>query len=193
VYRKSAYRVKERITRLATGSNDVKKEHHHDRARSDEPKKKRSQMMAIRVLLADDHRIVRDGLRTLITKQEDMDVVGEAEDGRSAIELTKKLLPDVVIMDVTMPDMNGITATRKIIEEIQSVKVIALSMHSDRRFVSGMMDAGALGYLLKDCAFEELADAIRTVYSNERYLSAQVADKINPFLNDPGKFKKNLL
>jgi DNA-binding NarL/FixJ family response regulator len=66
-------------------------------------------------------------------------------------------------------------------------------MHSDRRFVSGMMDAGALGYLLKDCAFEELADAIRTVYSNERYLSAQVADKINPFLNDPGKFKKNLL
>jgi len=149
--------------------------------------------MAIRVLLADDHRIVRDGLRTLITKQEDMDVVGEAEDGRSAIELTKKLLPDVVIMDVTMPDMNGITATRKIIEEIQSVKVIALSMHSDRRFVSGMMDAGALGYLLKDCAFEELADAIRTVYSNERYLSAQVADKINPFLNDPGKFKKNLL
>jgi DNA-binding NarL/FixJ family response regulator len=135
-------------------------------------------MVSIRVLLADDHRIVRDGLRTLIMKQKDMEVVGEAEDGRTAVAMTKKLLPDVVIMDITMPDMNGITATRKIVGEIPGVKVIALSMHSDRRFVSGMLDAGALGYLLKDCAFEELADAIRMVHSNERYLSPQVADRV---------------
>jgi two-component system, NarL family, response regulator NreC len=148
--------------------------------------------MSIRVLLVDDHRIVRDGLRILIMKQEDMEVVGEAQDGRSAIDLTIKLLPDVVIMDITMPDMNGITATRKMVAEVPGVKVIALSMHSDRRFVAGMIDAGALGYLLKDCAFEELAVAIRTVYSNERYLSLQVADKVGPFLMTRGIQKNEL-
>ncbi len=137
--------------------------------------------MKIRVLIADDHRIVRDGLRTLIKKEKDMEVVGEAEDGRAALDLTRKLKPDVVIMDITMPDMNGITATRKILDDLPEVKVIALSMHSDRRFVAGMIEAGASGYLLKDCAFEELAEAIRTVHSSETYLSPQVADKILPF------------
>ncbi len=137
--------------------------------------------MTIRVLLADDHRIVRDGLRTLIKKQKDMEVVGEAEDGRTAIELTKELLPDVVIMDITMPDINGIKATQKILADVKGVRVIALSMHSDRRFVSGMLDAGASGYLLKDCAFEELAAAIRAVHTGKKYLSPQVADKVLPF------------
>ena len=119
--------------------------------------------MGIRVLIADDHKIVRDGLRILIDKQKDMEVIGEAQNGRDAVKFTKKLRPDVVIMDVSMPDMNGIEATRQITTENRRVKIIALSMHSDRRFVTGMLEAGASGYLLKDCAFGELANAIRCV------------------------------
>jgi two-component system response regulator NreC len=130
----------------------------------------------IKILLADDHKIVRDGLRTLIEKENGMEVVAEAEDGRSAVKQAKKLLPDIVIMDITMPDLNGIDATRAIIEEAPRVKVIALSMHSDRRFVSGMLEAGASGYLLKDSAFEELATAIRAVVANQIYLSPKIAD-----------------
>ena len=110
-------------------------------------------MSTIRVLLADDHKIIRDGLKTLIEKEANMEVIAEAENGRKTIRLAQKLHPNVVIMDVTMPDMNGIDATRKIMEETPGVKVIGLSMHSDRRYVLGMLEAGACGYLLKDCAF----------------------------------------
>ncbi len=124
-----------------------------------------------KVLLADDHKIIRDGLRSLIRREKDMEVIGEAEGGRSAVRLAKELLPDVVIMDVSMPDMNGIEATRKIKAEVPGVKVVALSMHSDTRFISQMFDAGATGYLLKDCAFEELAGAIRSVRLNKVYLN----------------------
>ena len=134
--------------------------------------------MEIRVLLADDHNIFRDGLRTLIEKEAGMEVVGEAENGRKAIALAEKLLPNVIIMDVSMPDMNGIEATRKIVSAIPDVKVIALSMHSDRRFVLGMLEAGASGYLLKDCAFAELAGAIRQVVTGNTYLSPKIADVV---------------
>jgi len=130
----------------------------------------------IKIILADDHKIVRDGLRTLIEKETGMEVVAEAEDGRSAVKMAKKLLPHIVIMDITMPDLNGIDATRAIFEETSGVKVIALSMHSDRRFVSGMLEAGASAYLLKDSAFEELATAIRAVVANQIYLSPKIAD-----------------
>jgi len=133
--------------------------------------------MKTKVLLADDHKIFRDGLRTLIEK-EGMEVVGEAENGRKAIKLAEKLLPQVVIMDVSMPDMNGIEATRKIKAAIPDVKVIALSMHSDRRFVLGMLEAGASGYLLKDCAFGELAGAISQVATGNSYLSPKIADVV---------------
>ena len=133
--------------------------------------------MKIKVLLADDHKIFRDGLRTLIEK-EGMEVVGEAENGRKAIKLVEKLMPNMIIMDVSMPDMNGIEATRKIIAGIPGVKVIALSMHSDRRFVLGMLEAGASGYLLKDCAFGELANAIHQVSAGNTYLSPQIADVV---------------
>ena len=132
--------------------------------------------MSIRILLADDHKIVRDGLQTLVEKQPEMEVVGEAENGRKAVQLTLKLVPDVVIMDVTMADLNGIEATRQIHKEQPSIKIIALSMHSDRRFVAGMLKAGASGYLLKDCAFEELARAIHSVVSNQTYLSPGITD-----------------
>lgn len=134
--------------------------------------------MSIRVILADDHKIIRDGLRTLIEKETGMEVVAEAENGRKTIRLAQKLIPNVVIMDVSMPDMNGIEATRKIITEMPHVRVIALSMHSDRRFVLGMLEAGASGYLLKDCAFDELAQAIRNVCSGHTYLSPKIADVV---------------
>lgn len=133
--------------------------------------------MKTTVLLVDDHKIFRDGLRTLIEK-EGMEVVGEAENGRKTIKLAEKLLPNVIIMDVSMPDMNGIEATRKIISEMPQVKVIALSMHSDRRFVLGMLEAGASGYLLKDCAFGELASAIKQVLTGNKYLSPKIADVV---------------
>jgi len=131
--------------------------------------------MNIKILLADDHKIVRDGLRTLIDSEPGMEVVAEAEDGRSALALAQKLSPDVVIMDIAMPEMNGIDATRAILSEYSRIKIIALSMYSDRRFVSGMLEAGASGYLLKDCAFEELVRAIRSVMANQTYLSPKIA------------------
>lgn len=127
--------------------------------------------MSIRLLLADDHQIVRNGLRALLEKQTDVEVVGEAENGRMAVQSAQELKPDVVIIDITMPDLNGIEASRQILATHPDTKVIGLSMHSDRRFVAGMLDAGAKGYLLKDCAFEELALAIRTVAANKIYLS----------------------
>ncbi len=130
--------------------------------------------MSIAVLLADDHKIMRDGLRLLIEREPDMEVVGEAADGRRTVQLVRELSPDVVIMDVTMPHLNGLEATRQIVAEAPKVKVIALSMHSDRRFVAGMLRAGGSGYLLKDCAFEELVRAIRTVAANQTYLSPAI-------------------
>ena len=134
--------------------------------------------MSIRILLADDHKITRQGLRSLLEKQSDMQVVAEAEDGRTAVRLTQELSPDVVIMDVSMPDLNGMEATRQIVSKSSNVKVIALSMHSDLQFVAVMLRSGAAGYLLKDCAFEELAGAIRTVVANQTYLSPTISGPV---------------
>ena len=131
--------------------------------------------MSIRILLADDHKITRQGLRSLLDKQSDMEVVAEAEEGRTAVRLVRELLPDVVIMDVSMPDLNGMEAARQITREFGNVKIVALSMHSDSLFVTEMLKSGALGYLLKDCAFEELARAIRTVVAGKTYLSPSVS------------------
>ena len=133
--------------------------------------------MKIRILLADDHKIVREGLRTLIEKQPGLEVVGEANSGRMALKLAVELKPDVIIMDITMPDLNGIEATRQIHSEIPGVKVIALSMHSDKRLVAGILMAGASGYLLKeDCDSGELARAIRAVATNQIYLSPKISE-----------------
>ncbi len=134
--------------------------------------------MSVRILLTDDHKIVRDGLQSLLEKQHGMEVVATAGNGRMAIRLVEEFKPDIVIMDVTMPDMNGIVATRQIIAESPETKVIALSMHSDRRFVEGMLRAGAKGYLLKDCAFEELTLAIRTVVGDQYFLSPIISDSV---------------
>jgi len=134
--------------------------------------------VSIRILLVDDHKIMRDGLRSLIEKQNGMAVVGEAENGRTAIRLTRKLQPDVIVMDINMPDLNGIDATRQITAELPGVKIVAFSMHSDRQFVAEMFKAGVSGYLLKDAAFDELAKAIRTVADNQTYLCPKVADTV---------------
>ena len=131
--------------------------------------------MSIKILLADDHRIMRSGLRSLLDKEPDMEVVAEADNGRMTVQLARKLSPDVVIMDITMPDLNGIEATRQILSETPDVKVVALSMHSDEQFVAGMLGAGASGYLLKDCALGELCLAIRAVVANQHYLSPGIA------------------
>jgi DNA-binding NarL/FixJ family response regulator len=134
--------------------------------------------MSIRVFLADDHKIIREGLRTLLEKEPDIEVVGEAENGRKTVQLVQELLPNVVITDIAMPDLNGIEATRQIIANTPSVKVIALSMHSDRRFIVGILNIGASGYLLKDCAFEELINAIRAVVANGIFLSPMIVDTV---------------
>jgi DNA-binding NarL/FixJ family response regulator len=130
--------------------------------------------MSIKILLADDHAIVRQGLRSLLEKEPDIEVVGEAEDGRKAIELTGELLPDVVVMDITMPNLNGVEAARLITHEFPKVKVIALSMHSDRTFVVSMLKAGASGYILKECLSDELVEAIRTVTGDGWYISHRI-------------------
>lgn len=128
--------------------------------------------------MADDHKIVREGLRNLIGSQEGMEVIAEAADGRAVVKLVAELSPDVVIMDVAMPGLNGMEATRQIVSKNSGTRVIALSMHSDRRFVAEMLQAGASGYLLKDCAFEELIVAIRSVSKQRMYLSPRVSDMV---------------
>ena len=132
--------------------------------------------MSIRVILADDHAIVRHGLSKLLQQEKDMEVIAQAQDGHSTVELTRELSPDMVIMDVGMPDLNGIEATRQIVRDFPEVKVIGLSMHSGQKFVAEMLRAGASGYLLKDCALEELTTAIRTVAAGKIYLSPGITD-----------------
>jgi len=131
--------------------------------------------MSIRILLAEDHKIMREGLRSLLEKQPDMEVIAEAGDGREALRLVQETSPNIVVMDVVMPDLNGMEATRQIVGECPGVKVIALSMHSDNLFVTEMLKSGASGYLLKDCAFEELARAIRAVVGGKTYLSPAIS------------------
>jgi len=144
--------------------------------------------MSIRILLADDHKITREGLRSLLEKNKDTEVIGEAQNGREAVQLAIDLQPDIVIMDVSMPDLNGIEATKEILKEVENAKVIALSMHSDRSFVTEMLKSGASGYLLKDCAFDELTRAIETVQKGQIYLSPSVSgDLVSSLLNGSGQ------
>lgn len=130
--------------------------------------------MSIRVILADDHKLFREGLRSLIGEQPNMKVVAEAGDGQTAVQLAQTTSPDVVVMDVSMPGMNGMEAARQIMCSAPGVKVLALSMHADTLFVEEMLHAGASGYLLKDCAFEELIHAIYVVAGQGTYVSPQI-------------------
>jgi two-component system, NarL family, response regulator NreC len=129
----------------------------------------------MKVLIVDDHGIVREGLKALIRKQADFKVVGEAEDGKAAVEMVSRLAPDVVIMDVTMPNLNGVDATRAIMRNCPNAKVIALSMHTEKTIVREMFKAGAYGYVLKSYLFDELNKSLEALKKGERYLSPHIA------------------
>jgi two-component system NarL family response regulator len=130
--------------------------------------------MSIRILLADDHQMFRDGLRSILASEDDLEVVGEAGDGRTAVAMARTLVPDVVVMDIAMPDLYGVEATRQIKGDNPEIKVIALSMYPDRRYVTGMLEAGASGYVLKAAAFDELRRAVRVVSEGKHYLSPDI-------------------
>jgi len=132
----------------------------------------------MRILIADDHGVVREGMKVLIDNQPDMEVVGEAEDGLMVTQLAKELSPDIVLMDISMPNLNGVEATRLILTENPDIRVIALSVHLDKHFVTQMLKAGASGYVLKYCLFDEVLRALRTVNRNEHYLSPKITDVV---------------
>jgi two-component system, NarL family, response regulator NreC len=132
-------------------------------------------MSKTRVLLADDHTIVRQGLRALLDSQEDLEVVGEAEDGRQAFEKTKELVPDVVVIDITMPNLNGIEATRQIKKLLPEVKVLVLTVHINEEYIYQVLQAGASGYLLKESAVSDLVSAINVAKKGEIFLSPSIS------------------
>jgi DNA-binding NarL/FixJ family response regulator len=132
----------------------------------------------INVLLADDHSIVRDGLRALLNAEPDLRVIADAANGREALRLARQLRPDVLLMDIAMPDMNGIEATQQIHDLVPSTQVLILSMHSTAEHIFRALNAGARGYLLKDSAGAEVADAVRAVHANRRYLSQKIPSTV---------------
>jgi len=131
--------------------------------------------MVIRIILADDHKIVLEGLHTLIEKQQDMKIIDEATNGQMAVKLVSKHSPDFIIMDISMPELNGIEAIQQITAESQNTKVVVLSMHDDKRYVIGAFKAGALGYVLKSSSSKELIQAIKTASNNKIYIDPRIA------------------
>ena len=142
--------------------------------------------MPIRILLADDHNVMRQGLGALLEQIPRVEVVAEARTGAEAVKLAGRLNPDLVLMDVTMPDLNGIEATRRIVRECKNTRVMALSMQTDRNYILGMLRAGASGYLLKDCSLEELGQAIKKVAGGGSFLSSSLSDVVMEELRSPG-------
>jgi two-component system response regulator NreC len=148
--------------------------------------------MSIRILLADDHAVLRHGLSKALQAESDMEVIGLAADGLTAVDLAAELSPDVIIMDIGMPGLNGIEATRQIAKRSPSVRIIALSMHSAKKFILEMFKAGAAGYLLKDCEYDELANAVRTVASGKTYISPSISGiLVETCISDDPKRKTN--
>jgi len=143
--------------------------------------------MAIKVLIADDHQLFREGLMNLISSAPDIEVIGEAKDGKEATEKVKTLNPEVVLIDIGMPKMNGIEATRIIKKQQPEIKIIAVSMHSDRQFVKGVLEAGADGYLLKNCTYRQLIEAIKSVVEGKKYLSDDITEMVIQGYLDPAE------
>ncbi|MBL0060894.1 MAG: response regulator transcription factor [bacterium] len=135
-------------------------------------------MSKVRIVLADDHKLFRMGLRQLIERHPDVSIVGEAATGLEAVSIVKEHIPDVVLMDISMPELNGIEAARRLHEEVPEVRVVIVSMHSDRRYVLEALRAGVRGYLLKDSSPEEIFRAIQKVMSNQLYLSPQINEQV---------------
>jgi len=134
--------------------------------------------MPIKILIADDHQLFREGLMTLLSSALNIEIVAQAENGKQTIEKAKKLSPDIILMDIGMPIINGIEATGILQMEAPKIKVIALTMHSEKHFIKGMLEAGAYGYLFKNCAYDELIDAINTVFAGKKYLSDDITEFI---------------
>ena len=134
--------------------------------------------MSIRILVVDDHALVREGLTSLLKKQADFKVVGEAGDGVEAIQLAETLEPDIIVLDVGMPGMDGIETARRILKSCPGTHILALSMHGEQDFVTTMFAVGANGYILKDSAFKELVNAIRTVIDGQKYISPEMVEVV---------------
>jgi len=128
----------------------------------------------IRIILADDHRIVREGIRSLLEKSEDLEVIAEAENGREAVQLAKELNPDVILMDIAMPQLNGLEATLQIKRDCPEIKVLALTIHEDEEYIRQMLASGAMGYITKYAATDELVQAVQTVHKGEMVLSPAI-------------------
>jgi DNA-binding NarL/FixJ family response regulator len=135
-------------------------------------------MKKIRVLLAEDHTIVRKGLRSILDAEDSVEVVGEAEDGRAAVEAVEHLRPDVVLMDISMPGLNGLEATRQIKRRAPHIRVLVLTMHTNEKYILQILQAGASGYLVKQAAVEELISAIQAVYRGDAFLSPSISKKV---------------
>jgi DNA-binding NarL/FixJ family response regulator len=134
--------------------------------------------MKIKVLVVDDHQLFREGIVTLLFSAENIEVIAQAEDGLDAIEKAKHYKPDVVLLDITMPRMNGIEATKKLKALMPGIKIVSLSMHSEKQYVKGVLEAGADGYLLKNCTNRQLTDAIQSVYDGKKYLSEDITGMV---------------
>src|SRR5882672_1703440 len=135
-------------------------------------------MEKIRVILADDHTVVRQGLKVLLEAEDDIEIVGEAENGRQAIQLAKKLLPDVAVIDIAMPVLNGLEATRQITRSVPGTKVLILSSYSDDEYVQQLTEAGAAGYLVKQTAANDLLKAIREAHKGNAFFSPAIAKRL---------------
>ena len=140
--------------------------------------------MSIRILITDDHQLFREGIVNLLSASPQIEIVGQAENGQEAIEKSKALKPDIVIMDINLPVINGVVATRILHTELPAIKVLILSMHAEKHFIKEALEAGATGYLFKDCTYNQLIEAINTVYQGNKYLSAKITEVlIDDYLN----------
>jgi DNA-binding NarL/FixJ family response regulator len=144
--------------------------------------------MAIKILIADDHQLFREGLVNLLADSSEIEVVAQAEHGRDAIEKAKNYLPHIAILDIGMPIINGIEVTKILKRDLPEIKVIALSMHAGKQYIKGMLEAGACGYLFKNCTYYQLIDAVKTVFDGKKYLSNKITEiLINEYLEPEEK------